>query len=159
MADQDTYSVTVRFPGDWEYIPAIRKFVSEVLLASNLNQKFAFRSEIIVDEVCGNAVSYGCMTPDAHVELRITVTGDRVEFHVKDEGGDRKDLERLRSAVSEERRPKLEAGTSGASAGGLGLEIVRMLSEQVDLEIDDDNLTSVRVVRRREELEKSRDGR
>jgi hypothetical protein len=33
----------------------------------------------------------------------------------------------------------------------LGLEIVKMLAEKLDFEIDENNLTSVRVVRRRED--------
>jgi hypothetical protein len=35
---------------------------------------------------------------------------------------------------------------------GLGLEIVRLLSEDLKLEIGDDNMTTVRVVRKREDV-------
>ncbi|MBD3317175.1 MAG: hypothetical protein GF344_15420 [Chitinivibrionales bacterium] len=157
MADQDTYSVTIRFPGDFEYIPAVRKFVSDILQTSNLDQKFAFRSEIIVDEVCANAVNFGCTKPDAHVELTVALTGDRVEFHIRDEGGRQRDVERLRAAVNEKSRIPLEAAQNEAATEGLGLEIVRMLSEKVDLEIDENNLTSLHVVRRREDRENDLD--
>jgi anti-sigma regulatory factor (Ser/Thr protein kinase) len=157
MADNDSYSVTITFPGDLEYIPAVRKFVSETLQVSDLDQKFAFRSEIIVDEICGNAVSYGCVKPDAQVELTIKVMEDRVEFRIEDEGGCRENVERLRTAVNEQRRLRESGPQVEAVTAGLGLEIVRMLSEEIDLEVDDSNLTSIRVVRRREELQSSRD--
>jgi anti-sigma regulatory factor (Ser/Thr protein kinase) len=143
--------VRVRFPGDLDYIPSIRKFVSELLIATQFSPKCAFRSEIIIDEICNNAVSYGCRSADSAVDLTCLFYSDHIEFEVKDTGGNAKDLGRLKEAM------KMQEGIAGEvldgkrSAKGLGLEIVRMLSEEVNLEVDDNNLTSIRVVRKRED--------
>lgn len=142
------YKVVISFPGDLEYIPSVRKFVSELLVVSHFSNKFAYRSEIIVDEICNNAVNYGCRNEDAHIELECEIFEDRIEFTIKDQGGSRENLQRLKSALKNE-----NAAVDETSDKGLGLEIVRMLTEKMDLVIDDNNLTSMHVVRKREDLE------
>ncbi|MBN1577944.1 MAG: ATP-binding protein [Chitinispirillaceae bacterium] len=140
------FSVNVRFPGDLDYIPAVRKFVSELLQVSNFSSKFAYRSEIIVDEICNNAVAYGCRTDDAQIELVNSIFDDRIEFTIRDQGGTKDNLRRLKTAVKTDADGKKEQ-----TQQGLGLEIVRMLSERLDVVIDEENLTSVHVVRKRED--------
>ncbi len=144
MSERNAASIRLRFPGDLDYIPPIRKFVSETLLAKNFDTKFTFRSEIIVDEICNNAVLFGCKALDAQVELEILVGDERIEFVIRDPGESPDDLIKLKAAMSEARSEE----THGA--GKLGMEIVKMLSEEVDIKVDDKNLTTVRVVRRRE---------
>lgn len=140
---QFPYKVEISFPGEIEYIPAIRKFISEMLLVSHFSPKFAYRSEIIVDEICNNAVTYGCREDDAKIELLCNVFEDGIDFTIKDPGGEQEHIERLKNALSIEPEQKSEKG--------LGLEIVRMLSESLNVIIDEQNLTSVRIVRRRED--------
>ena len=153
MVEKAPQKVKIKFPGDLEYIPAVRKYVSEMLQVNKFSPKFAFRSEIIVDEICNNAVAYGCPSAESSVEVACIMFTDRIEFQVKDSGGSTSDIKRLRELVAAEE----EKGDSEKkpSPAGLGLEIVRLLSEEVDLEVDDNNLTSIRVVRRREDEPKN----
>ncbi|MFP4015131.1 MAG: ATP-binding protein [Chitinispirillaceae bacterium] len=138
------YQVKVKLPSDLEYIPSIRKFVSEVLQVSGFSSKFAFRSEIIVDEICNNAINYGNENKgDSEVELICEIHEERIELLVKDEGGNSVHTERLKQAV------KSNEGTENENQ--LGLEIVKMLSEKIDLKIDEkNNVTSIHVIRKRE---------
>ncbi|MFP4163967.1 MAG: ATP-binding protein [Chitinispirillaceae bacterium] len=140
---QFPYKIKVKLPSDLEYIPSIRKFVSEVLQVSGFSSKFAFRSEIIVDEICNNAINYGNESrPDTEVELICEIHQDRIELLVKDQGGNPLHTDRLKEAVkSKEAKEKDDQ---------LGLEIIKMLSEKVELEIDENNVTSIHVVRKRE---------
>ena len=150
--ENTTYKLRLSFPGNFEYISPIRKFIYEALLVNNYNQKFAYRSEVIVDEICTNAITYGCRAIDARIELLCYIFPDRFEVQVKDQGGDRKDIERLRFAVKnfEEYQKSGDSNISkDISEKCLGLEIVRMLSEEIDLQIDDNNVTTLRVVRKR----------
>jgi anti-sigma regulatory factor (Ser/Thr protein kinase) len=155
MAEEKKYRVRIKFPGDLEYIPAVRKFVSEMLQVNHFSPKFAFRSEIIVDEICNNAVTYGCQAPGSSVDIACLICGDRIEFQIKDAGGTKEDLERLKAAMAAEDKAARKAAEKSPGSG-LGLEIVRMLSEEVDLEVDENNLTSIRVVRRREDLKEKK---
>ena len=140
------YKVNIRFPGDLEYIPAVRKFIAEVLQVSNFSPKFAYRSEIIVDEICNNAVVYGCQTENAEIVLSNTISEDTIEFNIQDQGGTQDNVKRLKKAVNTATNEKEENVQEG-----LGLEIVRMLSERLGVVINEDNLTSVHIVRKRED--------
>lgn len=141
---QFPYKVEISFPGDIEYIPAVRKFVSEVLQVSQFSPKFAYRSEIIVDEICNNAVTYGCRTDDAKIELVCDIFEDGIEFTIKDPGGDHQHIDKLKNALNATSEQNLDKG--------LGLEIVRMLSESMNVVIDEQNLTSIKIVRKREDV-------
>jgi anti-sigma regulatory factor (Ser/Thr protein kinase) len=150
------YGISLTFPGDIDYIPAIRKFVAEMLQAANFSPKFSYRSEIVVDEICYNAITYGCQSSDAQVTLLFDIHRDRIELVIKDPGkGESVDRDRLKRAVEGKLAEEAEPDTQGAKREKLGLEIVKMLSEELDFEIDKNNLTSVRVVRRREDAEVS----
>ena len=148
-----SYQIALSFPGNHEYIAPVRKFVYEALLVNNYSQKFAYRSEVIVDEICSNAINYGCKEVDARVDLVCLIAQDRFEVQVKDRGGDRKDVERLRFAVKNF-EDKGKTAAAGCIPGDirkecLGLEIVKMLAEEVDLHVDDNNVTTLKVVRKR----------
>lgn len=138
------YKIELSFPGDLEYIPSIRKFISEVLQVSNFSTKFAYRSEIIVDEISNNAVNYGCRDENASVNLECLIHEDHIEFDIRDQGGSKEHINRLHNAINAEPEDK-------SANKGLGIEIVRMLSESMDINIDDQNLTSVHIIRKREE--------
>jgi len=143
------YVITVKLPSDLEIIPSIRKFVSEVLQVSGFSAKFAFRTEIIVDAICNNAICYGSGgDTDSEVEVDCSVYGDRMEVVVKDRGGSASHIKRLQDAV---RGNRSELSLTGESSG-MGLEIVKLLSETIEFSVDENNLTSVHVVRKREDV-------
>jgi anti-sigma regulatory factor (Ser/Thr protein kinase) len=141
MASEIPHRITVSFPGELEYIPLVRKLISDILQIMRYSAKFTFRSEFIVDELCNNAVTYGSSVDRSLVELLCETYGDRVEFTVKDQGGTSENIQRLRQAIAA--KPQGRGG---------GLDLVRMLSENVTFSIDDNNLTQIHVVRKREDL-------
>jgi len=143
------YTISVRLPSDLEVIPSIRKFVSEVLQVSGFSAKFAFRSEIIVDAICNNAITHGSAgSADSEVELSCSIFKDRMEVVVKDSGGTSANIEKLKEAV---RRSRVGLPISDYESGGMGLGIVKLLSETIELKVDENNVTSIHVVRRRED--------
>ena len=141
MTSEIPHRIAVTFPGELEYIPLVRKLISDILQVMRFSAKFTFRSEFIVDELCNNAVTYGTSTDRSLVELLCEAYVDRVEFTVKDQGGTTENIQRLRQAIAAEPLAK-----------GGGLELVRLLSENVTFSIDDNNLTQIHVVRKREDL-------
>jgi anti-sigma regulatory factor (Ser/Thr protein kinase) len=150
MKSTNPLTFKVKFPSNADYIPPIRKFVSEVLQVERFNPKFSFRSEVIVDEICFNAVMYGSHSMDATVDLVCSVFPDRVEFQINDEGGSHENMERLKKVIEKSDDEEKEVDQSRASKG-LGLEIVRMLSAKVNLKIKKDNITSIQVIKKRED--------
>jgi anti-sigma regulatory factor (Ser/Thr protein kinase) len=151
MKKEPPYTFKVKFPSDLDYIAPIRKFAAEILQTQQFGPKFSFRSEVIVDEICHNAVLYGSQTMDASVDFACTIYSDRAEFQINDQGGSVDNLKKLKDCI-ENREGHFEKELEHfKSEKGLGIEIVRMLSAEVDLKIDADNVTSIRVVRKRED--------
>lgn len=141
MKSETPYCLAVSFPGELEYIPLVRKMISEVLRVLKFSEKFTFRSEFIIDELCNNAVIYGSGTDRSLVEIQCNAFSDRVEFTVKDRGGSSENIKRLRQAIAE-----------GPMEKGGGLELVRMLAEKVECIVDERNVTQIHVVRKREDV-------
>jgi anti-sigma regulatory factor (Ser/Thr protein kinase) len=144
------YTIGVKMQSDPGVIPAIRKFMSEALQVSGFSAKFAFRTEVIIDAVCNNAIAYGSDGDDSDIEVACKVCEDRVEVIVKDRGGSVENIERLREAVNSS-KPEGPLSEDYESVG-MGLEIVKLLSETIELEVGENNLTSIRVIRRREDI-------
>lgn len=143
------YAIRVKLPSDLEVIPPIRKFISEILLVSGFSAKFAFRSEIIVDAICNNAITHGNGSDaDSEIEVACEVYADRFDVVVKDRGGSASNIERLKDAVQS---GKQKTPLSDGEMAGMGLEIVKLLSETIELSVDENNLTSIHVVRKRED--------
>jgi anti-sigma regulatory factor (Ser/Thr protein kinase) len=154
MGNTKKEQATLTFPGDVDYIPAIRKFVAEFIEVSGFSPKFAYRTEIIIDELCSNAISYGCTSTDSTIRLTCTIEDGKVELIVQDPGGEQTDIDRLHKIVKEK---TTTGNVDSKKKKRLGLEIVRMLSEKLDFQIDTDNITSVRVTRKREDDSKIND--
>jgi anti-sigma regulatory factor (Ser/Thr protein kinase) len=151
MKSENPLIFKIKIPSDADYIPPIRKFISEMLQVQRFSPKFSFRAEVIVDEICYNAVMYGSRSIDATIDLICSVFQDRVEFQINDEGGNLENVEQLKKIINqkdERFEKKLELAKSSK---GLGLEIVRMLSAKVNLKIKKDNITSIHVIKHREE--------
>ena len=155
MKGDKVQNIRVSFPGNLGYVSAIRKLVTDLLQANDYSRKFAYRSEVIVDEVCSNAIQYGCKKENSSIELSCSISEESFEIQVKDEGGEVTDINKLKSAVNSEISDiDLEVSRIRKFArGGFGLEIVRMLSEEIELKIGENNMTTLRVVRK-----KSQDG-
>jgi anti-sigma regulatory factor (Ser/Thr protein kinase) len=150
MDNETPYVFKVKFPSDLDYVAPVRKFVAETLTVNKFTPKFAYRSEVIVDEICHNAIIHGSRTVDATVEIECKIFPDRLEFQVNDQGGRKDDVERLKNVMKKADAHRADY-LQDKDARGLGLEIVRLLSEEIKLEVGADNMTTVRVVRKRED--------
>jgi serine/threonine-protein kinase RsbW len=139
------YSFNLTFPANVDYIPAIRKYVAEVLQVLHFTQQFSFRSEVVVDEICHNAIMYGSQSVDAVVGITCTVFDDRIELQVHDEGGNTDDVEHLKAVLEKD---SLLFGNE-KTGKGLGLQIVKLLSEDVQVTVGERNKTSIQLMRKK----------
>lgn len=142
--------ISLNFPSNIEYLPAIRKLVSEIAQVSGFSPKASYRSETIADEICSNAVKFGCPNLESRVELTCFMQPSYMEMVVKDEGGNEEDVEKLKNAVEELQR---EEDPLPSSTRGRGLKIVRMLSNEMELHLGETGETRLHVVKTREDTE------
>jgi len=92
-------SLQIEFPVDADFIPAVRKFVAESSLIEGFTPKFSYRTEIIVDELCNNAVKYGPSTQGASIKISCEFKDDAIQLTVQDPGGNAKDVQNLRKVI------------------------------------------------------------
>lgn len=134
------YRMEISFPGEPDYIPLVRKWFADVLLVLNFSPKFSFRSEFIVDELCNNAITYGCTGEQPTVDLMCVAYNDRVEFSVRDRGGYKENIRRFRDSPFARQSP----GKADS------LDLLRLLADAVTFTIDDNYVSHIHVVRKHE---------
>ena len=137
----DREPLAIEFPADADFIPSVRKFVAEAASIEGFTAKFSYRAEIIVDELCNNAVKFGPSTPGASIKIHCDFEDDAIQLTVQDPGGNPKDVQNLRKAIG--------APQDRQNFLGHGLEIVRMLTSGMEMTQTQNGETVVRVVKRR----------
>ncbi len=151
MSEIKEQTIKIKFPSNIGYVSPIRNLISDLLQVREYSRKFAYRSEVIVDEVCSNAIQYGSKKENAAVNLDCIISDEKFEIHVQDQGGNSADVGRLKEAVASDNIDINEEVSKirKLARGGFGLEIVRMLSEEVELKIGENNMTTLKVVRKK----------
>jgi len=146
--ENSEHLVTVDFPGDIEYIPDIRRFLSNIISLRSFSRRFAFRMEIIVDELCNNAIKFGNLRVGEFVTITCRVRDEEVVVDVSNPGSDEKEVRNLKKAVA------AGAGEAEAPADfviGRGIQIIKILSSSV--QVLDNGGTMVRVTKKKIENE------
>ena len=139
-------SVTVVFPPFLKLVPSVRQFVSRFTKQNGYSAKDAFRIETIVDEVCNNAVEHGQHSEDNEVEVRLAVDKEKIGISVSNRSDPQK-VSTLRKLI----KPVTYSSHVGDDdRRGRGLALIRMLSNDMNVEITDRG-TSVHVIKLREE--------
>jgi serine/threonine-protein kinase RsbW len=133
---------TERFPGRFESLAGIRKFVSEAAEEAGFNDKEIYAVELAVDEACANIIehAYGgegkgeiiCICNDVN---------DGLEIILKDEG-ERFDP----SGVSV---PDFSIEIEKLKPRGAGLFLIRHMMDDVDFKSSDVSGNELRMVKRR----------
>lgn len=145
--EPNEHLITVDFPGDIEYIPDIRRFFSNLISLKAFSRRFSFRVEIIIDELCNNAIKFGKLRVGEFVTVCCRVTDDEVVLDVTNPGSDEKDIRTLKRAFA--------AGADDevpAEAGvGRGIPIIKILSDSQH--VLENNGTTVRVYKKKRENE------
>lgn len=140
-------TVSISLPSLMFYVPLFREFVADVLMRSGFTERFAYRTEIIVDELCTNAIRYGSRDSTSRIEVKLTWSDDHIDLSVIDEGGSEENISSLRKIIDSPKPKNVDT----IPHSNLGLEIVKMLSENIEVSVDEDNITSVHIVRNRED--------
>ncbi|MBF0433452.1 MAG: ATP-binding protein [Fibrobacteria bacterium] len=132
----------LQFPSDLDYIPAMRQFIAEVARSEGYSTKFCFRTEIIVDELCTNAILHGSKGRNGCVILEAYFNNDIMKLCVKDGGGKKVNIENLKRAV-------YNSKPTADDTRGRGMDIVQMLADELKIDLDENGNTQVNIVKKR----------
>jgi anti-sigma regulatory factor (Ser/Thr protein kinase) len=143
MTPQGEHRVGIDFPGDIEYIPDVRRFISNIIALRDFSRRFTFRTEIIIDELCNNAVKFGRLKVGEFISLSCRINDGEVVIEVFNPGADDKETGNLRRIIAES--PDAQAAPDAPA--GRGVRIIKILCTRI--EVEDRNGTRVRVIKQK----------
>jgi serine/threonine-protein kinase RsbW len=133
---------TERFPGRFESLAGIRKFVSEAAEEAGFDDKEVYAVELAVDEACANIIehAYGgegkgeiiCICNDVNNGLEIILKDEGEQFDP--------------SGVSP---PDFSIEIEKLKPRGAGLFLIRHMMDDVDFKFSEDSGNELRMVKRR----------
>ena len=135
MSSNSTLRFTTSLPAQLLYVPIFRNYVADILSMCDFDNKFKYQAEIIVDELCSNAITHGSNSHISRIDITVIIEGKKVTIEVKDEGASKENNDKLLDMVNN--------GTTHDNKMGLG--IIKNLSNTIDISIKDngDKIVSV----------------
>lgn len=87
MENQENTKITITLPTNAYFMSGVRDFTLNMIKnTTNFPEKWAFRFQSVVDELCNNAIEYGS-APGSEIRLIISYTKDDfLEITVEDTG-------------------------------------------------------------------------
>ena len=148
MIDTPDLTLSVEFPGDLDYVPDVRRFLSNVISLRAFSRRFAFRMEIIIDELCNNAVKFGRLKVGEFVRIGCRIEPDGVTLDVFNPGADAKEIARLRKAVLASAQ---DSECEDDPLPGRGIQIIKILATSI--QVPESEGTLVRVIKKKNDAE------
>jgi anti-sigma regulatory factor (Ser/Thr protein kinase) len=117
-------SLTITINNDLSKIEPVSQAVADFVAGRQLPAKIAFDLNLALDELLTNAILYGYEEDEVgrEIQIRIALAGDTIELEIEDDGRPFNPLE-----IPE---PDLGAGLMDRPIGGLGMSLVRKLTDQ-----------------------------
>jgi len=134
MEENTKTKITITLPTNAYFMSGIRDFTLNMIKnTTNFEEKWAFRFQSVVDELCNNAIEYGS-SPGS--EIRITFTyakDDYLEIDVEDTGTGKNKMkaEELKKLFDERREPTYQF--TGIRGRGL-VKIIGEWSDEIKFE-------------------------
>ena len=119
-------SLTITIQNDLSKIEPVSRVIADFVAQRQLSAKVAFDLNLALDELLTNSILYGYDEGQdgREIYIRITHVGDVIELEIEDDGRSYNPLETP--------EPNLQAELMDRPIGGLGLHLVRKLTDQVE---------------------------
>ena len=140
MAQAD---IQLQIPSAAFYIEPVRAFVGNLAKNLGFSRKRVADIQLVLDEICSNAVHHGSVNAAVGVKLCIRIDTDALEIVVRDTGtrhaGEK-------SWLTHERLSEIEMNRSPNNESGHGIFIAKSLSDMHEMRPNEAGGTDVRVV-------------
>ncbi len=141
--DAEAQHLRLQVPAKSAYVPALRRLISSVVQQKGYGRKDSFRIETIVDELCNNAIEHGDKEQSKFF-VDFAIDREKVEMEVRNL------TQGIDPIVASTVKQKFENPVvDDESIRGRGLALVKMLSSELRLDIDEGG-TTVHVTKVRE---------
>ena len=140
MAKSD---IKLKIPSAAFYIEPARAFIGNLAQSLGFSRKRVADIQLVLDEICSNAVHHGSVDATVGVKLRIRINTHSLEILVRDTGS-RHTGEK--NWLTHERLSEIEANRSPCNESGHGIFIAKSLADTYEMQPNADGGTDVRVV-------------
>ena len=135
--------IELKIPSTVFYIEPVRAFIGNLAQSLGFPRKRVADIQLVLDEVCSNAVHHGSTNAADVVKLRIGVDARALEILVRDTGSGNAGQ---KSWLTHERLLEIEANRSPSSERGHGIFIAKSLSDTYEMQSNEAGGTDVRIV-------------
>lgn len=140
MANAD---IKLKIPSAVFYIDPVRAFIGNLAKNLGFSRKRVADIQLVIDEICSNAVHHGSIDATGGVKLQIRSDAHALEILVRDTGSRHKGQ---KNWLTHERLSEIETNRSPSNEGGHGIFIAKSLSDTYEMGINAAGGTDVRVV-------------
>ncbi len=135
---------TLVIPSATRYLTKVRKFISTHARKAKISEASIVDLRLAVDEACSNVIEHAYQgDSNEKLHLTLTVEPSRVIVQIRDRG----------RAFNEDRyqQPNVVELSRNRKSGGLGVDIIRRLMDQVEYHTDGDinEIKLVKLIRTR----------
>ena len=134
--------IQLHIPSAAFYIEPVRAFVGNLAQSLGFSRKRVADIQLVLDEICSNAVHHGSADATVGVKLCISIDTDALEIIVRDTGG-RHTGEK--NWLTHERLSEIEMNRSPSNESGHGIFIAKSLADMHKMQPNRDGGTDVRV--------------
>lgn len=135
--------VTVNFPGRFESLAGIRKFVFQAASEAGFDEKEIYAVELAVDEACSNIIEHAYGGEDkGEIECTCNDTNDGLEIIIRDDGRPF-DPKLIPS-------PNFSVELNELKPRGAGLFLIRNMMDDVDFVFSETTGNVLRMVKRKQ---------
>ncbi len=134
--------IQLQIPSAAFYIEPVRAFVGNLAQSLGFSRKRVADIQLVLDEICSNAVHHGSADATVGVKLCISIDTDALEIIVRDTGGRHTEK---KNWLTHERLSEIEMNRSPSNESGHGIFIAKSLSDMHKMQPNRDGGTDVRV--------------
>jgi anti-sigma regulatory factor (Ser/Thr protein kinase) len=135
--------IKLKIPSAVFYIEPIRTFIGNLAQNLGFSRKRVADIQLVIDEICSNAIHHGSIDATVGVKLRIRIDTHSLEILVRDTGslhtGEK-------SWLTHDRLSEIEESRSPSSESGHGIFIAKSLADTHEMQPNSAGGTDVRVV-------------
>ena len=140
MANPD---IKLKIPSAVFYIDPVRTFIGNLAKNLGFSRKRVADIQLVIDEICSNAVHHGSIDATGGVKLQISIDTHSLEILVQDTGSQHKGQN---SWLTPKRLSEIETNRSPSNESGHGIFIAKSLSDTYEIQANAAGGTDVRVV-------------
>lgn len=133
---------------NFSFVPGIRSCISRAAYNFGFDDRESYHIEIVIDEICNNAIEYGSKRKNGKIKLECKFTKNEMEFILKDYGDKEFNVDKALSKNFNLLKDEVRKGEMETPRRGRGLIIVKKLVDKLDIKTGK-NGTQVRIIKRK----------